>query len=412
MKTKEDVLQYIKRSLIKSVRKDEDGSGFMGLDLPYPYTSPSIKGEGNYDFFFYWDTYFTNLGLLKYGYQDIAKSNIKNILWLIERQGYMPNHVGIYNRSQSPYLCRMLKDYFEYTGDEAFLKESSQALLQEYNWWMSARRSPLGLNCHGMHDTWKGQEEFAEESRVQKLCPSKGENLEEKRRTGAHFLAEAEASCDFTPRFEQRCLDYIQCDLNGLLYEYELFLGELSDMFQWNYAIDRRAMAEERRALIQQYLWNEDRGLYLDYDFVNGRHSPIAALTGMQLLAHGIPDTGQAERLVSGLSLFEREHGIAYTEPCNSCESYQWAFPNVWPPMVYMIVSGLNRYGFKDDAQRIAEKFVKTTVKLFDETGQLWEKTDAQSGKTAAGEYDAAAMLGWTAGVFVKCCDYMESGNI
>ncbi len=60
-----DVLDYIKANWEKSISKDEPGKGFGGVSLPYPYTTPSIKGEGEFTIFFYWDTYFTNLGLLK-----------------------------------------------------------------------------------------------------------------------------------------------------------------------------------------------------------------------------------------------------------------------------------------------------------------------------------------------------------
>ncbi len=318
----------------------------------------------------------------------------------------MPNHVGIDNRSQSPYLCRMVRDYVEATGDAAFLESCSKALLQEYNWWMSARRSPLGLNQHGMHDTWEGQEGFAEYSRVWALCPSTGKRLAEKRRIGAHYLAEAEATCDFTPRFEHRCLDYIPCDLNALLYEYELYLADLSERFQWNHGIDWQGRAQKRLERMQALLWSPERELFLDFDFVHGKHSPVAALTGMQLLAHGIPDTRQAEQMVANLKLFEREHGVAYTEACEGCRQYQWAYPTVWPPMVYMLVSGLERYGFSTDAKRIAHKFLDTTISLFEKTGQLWEKTDAENGEAASGEYDAAPMLGWTAGIFVALSEY------
>jgi len=63
----ENVLTYIQSNWKRSVYKDLPGKGFNGVDLPYPYTSPSIKGEGHFTFFFYWDTYFTNLGLLRNG---------------------------------------------------------------------------------------------------------------------------------------------------------------------------------------------------------------------------------------------------------------------------------------------------------------------------------------------------------
>ncbi|MFW6255941.1 MAG: trehalase family glycosidase, partial [Candidatus Sumerlaeota bacterium] len=140
----DSVRKYIEENWDRSVYRDKDGSGFRGIDLPYPYSSPCIKGEGKFYFFFYWDTYFTNLGLLASGREDIAKANIQNMLWLIDRQGYMPNHVGIYNRSQPPYLCRMVREYLDATGDEAFLDACAEGLRREYQFWMNARYSRTG----------------------------------------------------------------------------------------------------------------------------------------------------------------------------------------------------------------------------------------------------------------------------
>lgn len=401
------VLDYIRTNWSRSIYRDANGSGFKGDDLPYPYTSPCIKGEGKFSFFFYWDTYFTNIGLLAHGHVDTARDNIRNMLWLIKRQGYMPNHVALFNRSQSPYLCRMVTEYFAHIGgpdaDLEFFSECAEGLLREYQFWTLARLHRSGLSHYGHSGTWEDEEEFARFKRVAAISPSEGLPLEERRRIGAHYLANAEATCDFSPRFEGRCLDFIQPDLNGLLYEYELFFEKYARFLCWNTYRDWQTLADARLARINKLLWSEERGLYLDYDHVNDRHSPVAALTGVQLLAHGIPSSEQAARIVANLPLFEREHGVACTGECRDARNYQWAYPNVWPPMVWMVVTGLDRYGYHADARRIAQKFVDTTDRLFARTGQLWEKTDAETGDVAGGEYDAAAMLGWSAGVYVGC---------
>jgi alpha,alpha-trehalase len=400
---------YIRENFPRSFRSDANGSGFCGIDLPHPYTTPCVLGEGAYAFFFYWDTYFTNLGLLRCGHSDMVKNNIRNILWLIRRHGFMPNHVGIANRSQSPYLCRMVKSYLAATGDSGFLPECAEGLLAEYHFWMAARLHPSGLNHHGAHDTWEGLEKFADIARVRAVCPGGRETVDGRRAIGAHYLAEAEATCDFTPRFDRRCLDHIQPDLNGLLWEYERFFATHGRALEWNLAVDWNARAERRRELINRYLWSPVRGLYLDHDTPNARHSAVAALSGVQLLAHGIPDAAQAARIASNLPLFEREHGIAYTEECPEARSHQWAYPNVWPPTVYMTVTGLSRYGFHEAAARIARKYLHTTDRLFKKTGQLWEKTDAETGDVAGGEYEAAPMLGWTAGVYLALAEFVSS---
>ncbi|MGF1452109.1 MAG: trehalase family glycosidase [Opitutales bacterium] len=406
------VTEYIHDHLERSIYRDEPGTGFAGIDLPYRYTSPCIKGEGNFYFFFYWDTAFTLRALYATGNAAVARENIQNMLWLIRRQGYMPNHVGIHNRSQSPYLCRMVADYFAYLGgpeeDPSFFRACAEGLLQEYNWWITARLHPTGLCQHGTHETWEGMERFAENQRVQKISPSKAQTLTEKRGIGAHFLAEAEATCDFTPRFEHRCLDYVQPDLNGLLYDYERFFADHHELLKWDFAIDWSTRANLRRERLNRYCWSEVRGLFLDYDGVHNRHGPVAALTGVQLLIHGIPTEAQAARIVQNLPLFEREYGIAYTEECPECRAYQWAFPAVWPPMVQNTVLGLARYGYHSAARRIAQKYVEVTDRLFEAKGRIFEKTDAETGELAEAEYEPSPMMGWTAGVYLTCASYLQ----
>jgi len=403
------VLEYIRANWPRSIYHDANGSGFKGDDLPFPYTSPCIKGEGHYSFFFYWDTYFTNLGLLRHGHVQTAKDNIRNMLWLITRQGYMPNHVALFNRSQSPYLCRMVQDYLAATGDDAFLPECADGLRQEYHFWTTARHTPIGLAQHGHHETAEGCVQFYDDITPRLSFLSKDAPTADKVRIGGHYLAEAEATCDFTPRFDRRGQDFCQVDLNALLFEYELVLAEYSQRLGWGdhkLWLQRNAARRER---MNRYFWNEEQGLFLDYDFVNERPSAVPALTGCQTLFCGIATPEQAARMVANLPLFERAHGLAYTPDVPGCRDYQWAFPNVWPPMAWMVVSGLRRYGYETDAARIAGKYIATAVRLFEKTGQLWEKTDAETGEVAGGEYTAAPMMGWSAGIFVALTDSLSS---
>jgi len=397
------VLRYIDENWEQATYRDAPGEGFKSVDLPHPYTSPCIKGKGKFYFFFYWDSYFTNLGLLAQERFDTARDNIRNMLWLIRRQGYMPNHVAIYNRSQPPYLCRMVGDYLEATGDEELLREAADALRQEYFFWTLARHTPAGLSRHGHHDTEEGCEAFFGIKRIQTLLPQQTRPKEEKIRIGGHFLAEAETGWDFNPRFEQRCLDFCPVDLNGLLYDCETRLAEWSRQLGW----DDQPLWQERLAArkdrVDKLLWSEERGLYLDYDYVNQRPGKFASLAAFMPLFADLASPEQAAKVARNLPLFERERGLAVTADLPGCRAFQWAYPNMWPPLLWVAVEGLRRYGFRDDAQRLARKYLETSIALFERTGQLWEKTDAETGEVAGGEYDAAPMLGWSAGVFVAC---------
>lgn len=401
------VLDYIRTNWPRSFYRDEPGTGFQGVDLPYPYTSPCIKGEGHFTFFFYWDTYFTNIGLLKHGHASVAKDNIKNMLWFIKRQGYMPNHTAIYNRSQAPYLCRMVKEYIEATGDTDFLAEAADGLRQEYHFWTVARHTPTGLSRYGHHDTAEGCVKFYDQSLIRRLNLPADAPFSEKAEIGGQFIANAEATCDFTQRFERRCLDFCAVDLNSLLFEYETYLAECSLKLGWGDHSLWVSRNKRRAELMNRYLWNEERGFFLDYDFVNHRHSKVAAQTGYQALFVGMASPEQAKRMVGNLPLMEREFGMAYTEETPDCRSYQWSYPVAWPPMAYVVVEGLRRYGYEKEARRIAQKYVDTTTRIFEQTGQLWEKVDSETGIISESEYNAAPMLGWSAAVYVAFAEYL-----
>lgn len=405
------VQKYIKESWSRTKMIDKNGSGFRGIDLPYPYSPPCIVGEGKFTFFFYWDTFWTNEGLLLSGEKEnieLAKNNIQNMFWLIERHGFMPNHVGLENRSHPPMLCRMLRSYFENTGDEAFLKEGAKTLLREYHWWMSARLSPLGLNQFGFTGSEEVCEFWSQRPRVAKIVQPEKISKAERIRAGAHHIAEAECGADFTPRFDKRCLDHVQPEVNTLLWEYELLFAEMTEKYPeaWNYHIDWQTKANERKEKIQEYCWSEKRGLFMDYNFVDERHSSIAALTGFWPLSSGLPTEKQAKKMVESLDLFEREYGLAYSEDYAKREKidteYQWAYPNSWPPMMHLMVSGFRKYGFDKDAKRIAKKHLANTDTLFEKSGRLFEKINAVTGEPAGGEYEAAAMMGWTAGIYTQ----------
>jgi alpha,alpha-trehalase len=402
------VLAYIENHFDSTIYRDAPGAGFRGVDLPYPYTSPCIREEGKYYFFFYWDTYWTNKGLLASGRAETAKHNILNMLWLIRRQGYMPNHVGIYNRSQPPYLNRMVRDYVAATGDRSILPEAAQGLLVEYNFWMTARRNGTGLNQYGSHDTDEGHAVTGRKARITAIAPIEGKTAEQICYSGFTHTAEAESGCDYTPRFEGRCPDFAAVDLNTLLYELELDLAGYQQELGWDYHLDFTKRAQTRKELIHKLLWDDERGWFFDYDSVNRRPGNVPALTGLLPLVAGIATPQQAARAAENIKWFERDYGLGFTPELPGCRRYQWSFPNVWPPMAWVAVEAMRKYGFENNAKRLASKYVETARRLFAKTGQLWEKTDAETGDVAGGEYDAAAMLGWTAGVYIELESYLR----
>ncbi len=391
--------QYINSNWDRTIRIGTGGRADV-FPLPRPYTVPCINGH--FQAFYYWDTYFTNLGLIRQGRIGVALDNAENMFHLVGTHGYVPNqtYVGQDNRSQPPYLSMVVRELYEVTGDRDFLSRALPIVEREYRFWMKDRLTPIGLNRHGHNATDDYLVEFYQGALVPRLGFGDLPRAE-KVRHSHHFLAEAETGWDFNPRFAGRCADHAAVDLNANLFAYEQNFASLAGELGLDSTGQWQDAAAARRDLLNRYSWDDERGLYLDYDCAEQRRSPVASLATFHPLWVGLASPEQAERVERSLGLFEREHGIAVCEPGARDREYQWDFPNLWPPLVYTTVNGLLRYGLKDSARRVARKFRAIVEHNFSLSGQLWEKYDVRSAAVAGGEYPAQDMLGWTAGVYL-----------
>ena len=70
--------KYIQTNFDKCVRVNTEDKG-EHIGLPYPYTVPCVSGM--FQEMYYWDTYFTNLGLILSDKLGQAKNNTDNILY-------------------------------------------------------------------------------------------------------------------------------------------------------------------------------------------------------------------------------------------------------------------------------------------------------------------------------------------
>ena len=115
--------------------------------MPYPYIVPSV---GHFDEMYYWDTYFTNKGLELCGRMQQVKNNTDDMLYLVKKYGFMPNGNRTYYllQSQPPFLSGMVRDVYDYYKDTVWLSSAYDVLKIEYNFWMSKRITPIGLNCY------------------------------------------------------------------------------------------------------------------------------------------------------------------------------------------------------------------------------------------------------------------------
>ena len=400
--------KYIDANWEKTFRTSREETA-KEISLPRPHTVPST--DPSMWLFFYWDTYFTNLGLLRQGRLEQALNNAENVIYLIERLGFVPNisvRIAL-NRSQVPVSAVLFSEIHERTHDRAWLGRAYAALVKEYAFWMALRLAPNGLNASGTHADPATLADFHNviKHRLRDIPDDPVARLAYLR----HKMSECEV-WDFTPRFDQRAADFNPVDTNGILHQFETIAGGFArELGLGAEAAAWSARAARRRELADRYLWNEGRGYYFDYDWARGRQGAVVSCAPYFALWGGLCSDAQAAALVRNLPLVEREHGImSCAEGSNhSANTYQWDAPNAWPPQQTAAILGLLRHGYAGEARRIAGKFVLTCARNLEKSGQLWEKYNALTGGIdVADEYKMPPMMGWTAGGCLHACEVLE----
>jgi alpha,alpha-trehalase len=406
---------YIKAHWKDVIKAHAQDSGTL-IGLPKPYNVPGIGS--NFQEMYYWDTYFTNVGLIIDGHADQARNNVDNMIYLVKRYGFMPNGNRTFYlvRSQSPYLSMMIRDVYAYTHDKRWLGEVLPALETEYNFWMSKRITPTGLNHYSgdMAADDRKRSMFASADKRLKISQSLISLTDSlKILYGGHFIAECESGWDFTPRFSSQCADYLPVDLNCNLYMYEqnfaFFYSELGMKSPVNWG----KVAQWRKKLIGTYLLNKSDGLYYDYNYKTFKHSTVLSAAIFNVLWSRVASKQDARKIVKNLGRLELSHGIAACEKGTRSTTYQWDSPNGWANLQHTAIAGLTRYGYKLQAANIAKKYADMVAKNFEATGSLWEKYNVQDGTlNAKNEYKLPKLMGWTAGVFIYCDDLLNTAPV
>lgn len=373
------------------------------IKLPYRYTVPCAKDT--FQELYYWDTYFTNVGLLLSGEVELAECNVRNISALIQRFGFMLNGSRTFyqNRSQPPFFTRMVREVYAVTRNRKFLLEMYESAKRESEFWATRRRTASGLlrYCGEFRNETERinfSRRFIERTGVPDSSDPKV--------LGGYadaFLSYAESGWDCTSRFPERPQDSDWVDLNSLYYgileDLRYFADELGngEGERWKRA------AEEQREKMNRVLWDESSGMFCDHDFVRDRKSDFVSVATFYPLFTKVATREQAARIVRLLPKLECPYGVAASEN-RRLLNYQWDYPNGWACLQLVVAQGLLNYGYEEEARRIARKYVDLADKVFAETGALWEKYNVVSGTVAVTkEYVSPKMLGWSAGSYLWC---------
>jgi len=355
------------------------------IGLPNAYICPS-RDEFDKKMY-YWDSYFIILGLLCDNKVTTAKGMAENLFYLFRTYGFIPQSNRFYHlgKSNPPLLTAIITELFPYVKSKTWLRKALKVAVGEYEtvWTYGYRITPTGLSRY-----WEP--------------------------THTHEQAEDESGWDRTSRFFDRCLDITPVDLNCLLYKYELdiadFYSILKDFTQARYW---KTKAVKRKKLINTCMWDSRRGFFFDLDYKQNKKTPAWSLAGFVPLWAGLADAEQAQRCANNLKYFEYPGGLVTTRRKYIRKGQrQWDYPIGWACLHWFVIKGLFDYGYREDAERIAEKWLNTCRKVFDKTGKFWEKYNVvKPGIGKVGRYPVQAGFGWSNGVFLKILEMLSDSG-
>ncbi len=115
--------------------KGSDATSLIYLENPF------IVPGGRFREMYYWDSYWTIIGLLKCEMTDTVKGMLENFAYLVDTANLIPNGNRIYytRRSQPPLFIAMVDEYYRETKDKAFLLENIASMDREFKFWINNR---------------------------------------------------------------------------------------------------------------------------------------------------------------------------------------------------------------------------------------------------------------------------------
>jgi alpha,alpha-trehalase len=329
-------------------RRPEVNAGQTSLlALPEPYVVPG----GRFREVYYWDSYFTMLGLQESGHVALIHSMVDNFAYLIRQYGFIPNGNRSYylTRSQPPFFSLMVQLLSEEEGELVYLN-NLDVMKKEYQFWM-----------RGSEATKAGK------------------------------------------AFQHVTTDLAAVDLNALMYNLELSIAKgcelQGDTTQANVF---KQKAASRKLAIRKYFWNAKQGWFVDYNWKKMQPASSMTLAGLYPLFFNLASPEQAKSVAAVTERdFLKASGLVTTL---SRTSQQWDAPNAWAPLQWIGIEGLRKYGFNKLSDTIGRRWVDLNLSVFKQTGKLMEKYNVidKDVKAGGGEYPSQDGFGWTNGVLLK----------
>ncbi|KAK2594130.1 hypothetical protein QQS21_008129 [Conoideocrella luteorostrata] len=432
---------------------------------------------------------------------EIARNTIENFLDFVEQFGFVPNGARIYylNRSQPPMLSQMVKLYIEHTNDTSILQRALPLLVKEHDFWMVNRtiRVEAGgrtydLNRYAVDNTQPRPESYREDYETASnssyyaasgIIYPENEKLNDTQRMElyANLATNAENGWDFSSRWIANPADsardvyfplrssnaksIVPVCLNSILYGNELSIARFFNQTGNSTAAgDWEKRAETRSEAMHALMWNETLFSYFDYNTTSSSQN-IYTITDNDAIASDSRTAPPGQQVAFNVGQFypfwqgaapsylknnpravktiyarigdylkARKGGIPAT---NLQAKEQWDQPNVWPPLMHILMQGLINtpptFGEEDPAYKdvrnmalsLGQRYLDSTFCTWYATGGstsatpklpgltdkdkgvMFEKYNDNStnGAGSGGEYEVVEGFGWTNGVLIWAAD-------
>ena len=389
------------------------------IPLPSSYVVPG----GRFREVYYWDSYFTMLGLVQSGRVDLVRNMLDNFAHLIRTDGHIPNGNRTYylSRSQPPFFGAMVGLLAQSTDStQAF--PYLDALEAEHTFWMDGadrvapgqafRRVVRFADGQILNRYWDDvpeprPEAYREDYELGQRVPAAQRDA-----LYRNLKATAESGWDFSSRWLRdpkdlltiETTDLIPVDLNSLLYHAERTIAALRRLRgqpgDAEVAARFASVAEARRQKLLSIAYDSATGFFYDVRWKNGERvtdRPTLAAAAPLYFGLATPEQGRAVAERLGRDFLKPGGFVTTLIPSGQ----QWDAPNGWPPLEWLTIQGVRRYGRADVADTAAGRWLVLNRRTYRATGRMTEKYDVVdlSRRAGGGEYLNQDGFGWTNGV-------------
>lgn len=392
-----------------------------GQSSALPVDRPHVVPGGRFRELYYWDSYFTMIGLMRDGHIALVDDMIEIFTASLEQYGQIPNGMRTYylGRSQPPVYFLMLELRPARTTKVA--RRRLAAMSREYDFWMTgseglapgqAFQHVVRLKCGSfLNRYWDNKETPRDESYREDtlVAKSSGRPIGDVYRD---IRAGAESGWDFSSRWFQgkdlasiRTTSIAPVDLNCLVYGLERALASASAELGYHHEAERfEKRANARKDTITRLLWNCENGYFVDYDLKSSCQCEALTAATLYPLFMRLASQEQASATIDAVRGQLIASGGLRTTTKTSGE--QWDMPNGWAPLQWIAATALDSYGYDDLAEEVKSIWVNTVDGAYNRTGHLFEKYDIEAGEPGlGGEYIVQEGFGWTNGVTASFID-------